>query len=218
MKNKVILTINALDDQKYYEKLGFHNFAFPLKNFCVGMPNSFLITEIPENGYLFINRILDNTGIDELKKLLKEPHFKGIIFDDLGILELIKDLKIEKILYLSHFNTNSESIKIYLEYVDSVIVSTDITKEEIVKINEQFTGQLTLFILGLIPSMYSRRKLLDNYSKFHHIPKKNPLLISNTSQNFLVYENDYGTIFYHYPFFNGLELMNLNAKYYFVNT
>ncbi len=217
MKNKIIITINNLDDRDFYQKLGINNFAYPLKDFCVGMPNTFLITEIPQDSYLFINRILDNTAVDNLKNILIS-NIKGIIFDDLGVLELIKDLKIEKILYLSHFNTNSESIKIYLEYVDSVIISSDLTKDEITFINNNFKGQLTIYALGYLPSMYSRRLLLDNYCKFYHIPYKNPLMIENTNQKFLLYENEYGTVFYHYPLFNGLCLMDLDAKYYFINT
>ena len=218
MKNKIIITINNLDDRSFYQELGINNFAYPLKDFCVGMPNTFFIDEIPSDSYLFINRILDNNGIDNLKNILNIKKIKGIIFDDLGVLELIKDLEIEKILYLSHFNSNSESIKIYLEYVDSVIISTDITKKEIQNINDIFKDKLTLFIIGYLPSMYSRRLLLDNYSKFYNISKTNPLLITNSNQKFLIYENEYGTIFYHYPLFNGVELMHMPAKYYFINT
>ena len=66
--------------------------------------------------------------------------------------------------------------------------------------------------------MYSRRLLIDNYSKFYNIPKNNPLKIMNNQKEFLLYENDYGTMFYHVPLFNGLELMNLEAKYYFINS
>ena len=66
--------------------------------------------------------------------------------------------------------------------------------------------------------MYSRRLLIDNYSKFYNIEKENPLVIDNTGHKFIVYENDYGTYFYHNKIFNGLELMELDAKYYFVNS
>ena len=106
MKNKIIITINSLDELNNYLKLGINLFAYPLKGFCVGMPNTFLIEEIPSDGYLFINRILDNESIDKLNDILNNIKIKGIIFDDLGVLELIKNKDIEKILYLSHFNSN----------------------------------------------------------------------------------------------------------------
>ncbi len=220
-RNKIIITVNELDDLKYLKELGITKFAFPLKDFCVGIPNTFSISEIKEEGYLYINRILDNDGIDYLRGLLSSlpPNIIGIIFDDLGILSLIKDLKIEKILYLSHFNTNSPSIDIYLEYVDSVIPSTDITKNELIKIiDDNKKDKLTLFTLGYVGVMYSRRLLIDNYSKFHKLEKENPIVIDNDNKKFIVYENEYGTYFYYQKLFNALELMELDAKYYFINS
>lgn len=220
MKDKIIVTINKLEDTIKLKELGISKFAFPLKGFTVGMPNTFLVSEINTKGYLFINRILDNNGIIELKKILNNlsDNIIGIIFDDLGIIELTKDLKLEKILYLSHFNTNYESSKIYLEYVDSVILSTDITKEETEYIVNKLPNKVTLFVYGLVGVMYSRRKLIDNYSKYYNIPKINPLLIENTNHEFLLYENEYGTYFYHDKIFNGKKLLDLNALYFFINS
>lgn len=220
MRNKILITLNKEEDIKILKELGINNYIYPLEGFCVGYPNTFLIEKIPDNSYILVNRILDNKGIDDLKELINKnlDKFKGLIFDDLGVLQIIKDLKTEKILYLSHFNTNKKSINIYLNYVDSVIVSTDITRCEIEEIINYLPNKLTLFVLGYVGAMYSRRHLLDNYAKFHNIPYQNELNITNTNHDFLVMENEYGTYFYHTPLFNGLELLNLNAKYYFINS
>lgn len=220
MKNKILITINDINSIDKLKKLGITKYVFPLKDYCVGIPNTFLIEEIPCEGYLYINRILDNDGIDGLKEILRniDSKIKGIIFDDLGVLEVIKDMDLEKILYLSHFNTNSESINIYLDYVDTVIVSTDITKEEIEYIINNTKKEISLFIFGYVSAMYSRRLLLNNYSDFYNIDKVNPLEIDNTGNKFIVYENEYGTAFYPKIIFNGLELLELKAKYYFFNS
>lgn len=216
--NKILITINNKEEIDELKKLGIEGIVFPLKDFCVGIPNTFLISEINE-GYIYINRILDNDGIDKLKQVIKEinSNVKGIIFDDLGVLQVIKDLNIEKILYLTHFNTNRESVNIYLDYVDTVILSTDITKSEIENIIKNSKKEVSLLVFGYVSAMYSRRLLLNNYSEFYNIDKVNPLEIDNTNHKFLVYENEYGTVFYPKEIFNGLELMNLNAKYYFIN-
>ncbi len=220
MKNKILITINNLDDIEYYQKLGLKHFVYPLKDFCVGMPNVFSVAEIKEEGYLFLNRICDNEAIDDLKKIIKKlpNNIKGIIFDDLGVLEIVKDLKIEKILFLNHFNTNTLSIKIYLAHVDSVVISSDITKEEMQVIVDNIPNKLTIFVLGYVNAMYSRRLLIDNYCKFHNIERKNPLRIQKEDNHFFLYENEYGTVFYHEPLFNGLELLSFKAKYFFINT
>ena len=218
--NKILITINNLEDINKLKELGMTNYVFPLKNFCVGIPNTFLVSEIKEEAFIFINRILDNDGIDELKKVLNNlpRNIKGIIFDDLGILQIIKDLNIEKILYLSHFNCNSESVNIYLDLVDSVILSTDITEDEIKRIINNAKKGVTLFTFGYVGVMYSRRLLIDNYSKYYNLSKENPLVIENTDHKFLVYENEYGTYFYHNNIFDGRKLFDLNAKYYFINS
>ena len=220
MKNKILITVNNIEDINKLKELGLTNLVFPLKDFCVGIPNTFFSEEIPDNSYIYINRILDNEGIDKLKEVIinLKSKIKGIIFDDLGIIEVIKDLNIEKILYLTHFNCNSESVNIYLDYVDTVILSTDITKEEIEYIIKNSKKDISLFIFGYISTMYSRRLLLNNYSEYYNIEKRNPLVIENNNDKFIVYENNYGTIFYYNKIFNGLELFNLKAKYYFINS
>lgn len=218
--NKILITINKIEDINKLKELGITKFVFPLKEFCVGIPNTFLVSSIKEDGYLFINRILDNDGIDKLRSVLKDlpSNIKGIIFDDLGIYELIKDLDIEKILYLSHFNCNSESINIYLDLVDSVIPSTDITYEELEYIVKNTKKEVCLFTFGYVGVMYSRRLLIDNYCKYHNVLRENPMVIDNTNHKFLVYENEYGTYFYHNNIFDGKILYNLKAKYYFINS
>lgn len=220
MKNKIFVIINNFDDIKRLKELGINNYVYPLKDYCVGIPNTFFGDEIKEDGYLLINRILDNKGIDELKVLLNNlnNNIKGIIFDDLGILNIIKDLNMEKILNLTHFNCNSKSINIYLDMVDTVILPTDITKDEIEYIINNVKKEISLITFGYVPCMYSRRLLIDNYSKYYNINKNNPLVIKNDDIEFLVYENEFGTVFYYNKVFNGLELMKLNAKYFFFNS
>ncbi len=221
MKNKdIIITINNLSDISKLKELGINRFAFPLKGFCVGIPNTFLLEEIKENGYLYINRILDNEGIDNLRNVLDNllNNIIGIIFDDLGIINLVKDKNIEKILYLSHFNTNSKSIKYYLEYVDNVIISTDITLDEIKYIIDNVNKPLCLFTYGYVGVMYSRRLLIDNYCKFYNKEYENPIKIHNDGNGFIVYENEYGTYFYHDKLFVGNVLLELPCKYYFFNS
>lgn len=221
-KNNLLITINQIEDIDKLKKLGVSNYAFPLKEFCVGIPNTFLISEIPKeyNSFLFMNRVLDNEGIDKLKSILNNlpSNIKGIIFDDLGILNIVKDLKIEKILYLNHFNSNVLSIKEYLKYVDSVVVSTDINKSELEYILKEIPNKLTVCVLGYLQAMYSRRILLDNYCTYYNLKKENGLVITSNNEKFFVYENEYGTVLYHLPCYSAMHLDITNSKYNFINS
>ena len=78
---------------------GIDNFVYPLFSFCVGVENEFSLSEIKEeNSYLFVNRVLDEESANNLNMLLhKLPNnIKGIIFDDVGIIKMLEDVKIEK--------------------------------------------------------------------------------------------------------------------------
>lgn len=192
-KQKLIVVTNEdiiddLRDRKDVIKL------YPLKSFCVGYPLEFAIEKIDD--YVLINRLLTNADLLKLSSILAKNTFKGIVFEDLGILELIKDLNVTKILMLSHIGNNVVSINYYLDYVDSVIVSTDITKNEIAYILKNSKKPLVLPTFGLIPLMYSRRKLLSNYELFHNQKCSNPLVASINDKEFKIWENEYGTVFY----------------------
>lgn len=218
MKSKYLFTVS---DIKLIDKLkdeGINIFVYPLSFFCVGISNTFEISDIKENNsYIFINEIFDTKKADKLNVILHSlpSNIKGIIFDDIGIVEMTKDLNIEKILFSSHFNTNYLSINYYLDYVDSIIVSTDITEEEIDEIILKSKKELTLFSFGLVSSMYSRRHLITNHAEYYKIEKENPKKLEIDGKKFIALENEDGTVLYHYPYYNALRLLNKKAKYYF---
>lgn len=206
--NKLLVTITNDNQIELYKKARITNFLFPLKNFCVGIEKTFSISEI-EEGYLYINRILDQSAYHALKEILKNISYsiKGIVFEDFGVITIAKELKLKQqlILYQTHFATNYQSINENLEFVDSIVIGTDITKEEIETILEQANKPLCYLLYGLVPGMYSRRTLLTNFEKqFHTEPKKVLSLEEKISKKkFLAVENEYGTILYHDKYFNG---------------
>ena len=194
---------------------GIDNFVYPLFSFCVGVENEFSLSEIKEeNSYLFVNRVLDEDSANNLNMLLHNlpSNIKGIIFDDVGIIKMIEDVKIEKILMPSHFACNYESVNIYSEYVDSVVLPFDITEDEVEEIISKSSKKVSLYAFGLIGSAYSRRYLIKNYSKHENVKYENPLVIENNNHKFILFENEYGTYFYHLPYFNGLNNLNKDIK------
>ena len=224
MKNNYLLLVT---NQTLLSKLKEESnitFLFPITGFSVGFPTTFSVEEIPEGGYLFVNRVLDCEGIKKFQDLLKDlpSRIKGIVFDDIGVLEVLNtdDHHLEKILFLNHFNCNYISIQAYLKYVDSVVVSTDITEEEVKEILEHVKSPLVLYTFGHVNIMYSRRLLITNYNEHFH---EQALLVSELTndlkQKFKIVENEYGTVIYTGAPFNGLRYRKLkNVRYYFVNT
>lgn len=200
-------------------------FLFPLQKFCCGYPLTFKLEDvIASNSYLLINRILTDNDLKKLKEILKNlnTNIKGIIFRDLGVLNIINELElnVKKVYYLAHNGLNYESINEYLNYVDSVVISTDLTKEEIEQILQKLHKKAILYTFGLIEIMYSRRNLLSNFNHYYNLEEK---LVSNvqepiTKKGFKVVENEYGTIFYNDKYYyNANFFKNDNVLFYWLN-
>ena len=222
--NNYIINVDKLDYIKEYMECGINTFLFALKDFSIGY-NTFTYDEIEsldlDNKYLLINRVLDCESIDKLKELLpKFKTIKGIFYEDIGIINFAKDLNIELILFQNHFNTNVYSINYWLDRVDSVVVSNELTLDELKYISEKANKPIVLNLYGHNQVMYSRRLLLTNWSKNFNIVNKKENLIEDiaTHVRFRVLESEYGTVMYSDKIFNGKELLDLkNIKYFYIN-
>ena len=225
MKNNYLLLVtNKTIVAKLNEESNI-TFLFPIKNFTVGFPDTFLVDDIDVDGaFIFVNRILDNEGIEKFKLLITNlpENIKGIVFDDIGVLQILNEVpnSLTKILFLNHFNCNYLSVNSYLEYVDSLVVSTDITDSELEEILNKANKPLVVYTFGYINIMYSRRKLLTNYNNY--FKKKVPLVSNFTNdlnQEFKMVENEYGTVVYPSMPFNGLKYRKYNnILYCLINT
>ena len=187
--------------------------VYPLKSFCVGYEVEFYISEIDD--YVLVNRILDDNDLDKLESILNSSNIKGIVFDDLGIIDIVANLDITKILLLDHLATNTKSINYYLEYVDSVVVSNDLTEEEIRNIVANVSKPLVINVFGLKTLMYSRRLLLSNYEMYHNLKEERIVDANIEDKYFKIVENDYGTLFYAKNYYNALCLLDLDNVLFF---
>jgi hypothetical protein len=210
--NKLV-TVTDTSLIKLFENNKDITLLYPLEDYTVGYELTFKMTDIHD--FCLINRSLNDNELDQLESILQTSHIKGIVFDDLGVLELIKDLNITKILLLDHIATNISSINYYLDYVDSVVVSNDLTYDEIKNILELAYKKLVVNVFGLKTLMYSRRTLLSNYEEHYKITKESKIDASIEDKKFKIIENKYGTVFYAFPYYNALELLKLsNVLYY----
>lgn len=218
MKNNYLIIPNSYGDAK---KLSGNKLLLPLEFFSVGFNYYFSLSAIKlDNVYIYINRLLSSNELDKLSELLRINHEKisGIVFEDLGVCEIIKDYSFEKILFSSHILTNSKSINEYLEYVDSCVVSPDISLEEINSILNEAKKPLCLYGYGHLPLSYSRRTLNSNYANIYEIDKKQNLYLKNTDFEFIVNENEYGSVTYDMEVFQGLdENYSKDVKYFIIN-
>ena len=112
-------------------KKGDVTLVYPLRFFSVGYEEYFDIKDIDD--FVLVNRILNDEELNNLEEILVSSDVKGIMFDDLGILDIVKDMNITKILILDHISNNTSSINSYLESIglyDNFKHFTAITKKQ----------------------------------------------------------------------------------------
>lgn len=226
MLRKVLNNIFLIDNKDYIEKakeVGINTFLFPFKGYAFGFNNYFELDEInEENSYIYINRNLDCNDIDNLKEIFKniKSNIKGVFFEDIGLIPVLENTKLERIIFSHHLTTNYESINNYLKYVDSVIISTDITEEEMIEILDKSYKKLGIFSFGMIPLMYSRRTLLSNFNKVYERDNKyeDIALETITNEKFLFVENEYGTVVYLNKYYANLNMKHQNIGFNLINT
>ena len=131
------------------------------------------------------------------------------------ILDVVKDIDITKILILDHISNNASSINSYLEYVDSIVVSSDLSEEEIRNIVKNVNKKVVIYTFGLKGIMFSRRNLLDNYEMYYKLDKEKVIDSHINNKFFKVIESDYGTKVYAFPYYDGTSLLDLKNVLYF---
>lgn len=219
MKSKYLVVPN----HKNLKSSNDYCLLFPLKDFCVGFLNEFSIEEIPDESYIYVNRLLDTKSILKLKEILQAKPLKGIVFEDLGILQIILDnqLTLETIFYPTHAITSTNTLNAYLDYAKSVGISLDVTKEETKKMLDLAKGNVSYYLYGPLPYMYSRRSLLTNYEKNFSLKESKEKILEDeiTHKKFRTVENEYGTVLFDEKPYDGRMFLNHpKINHFIINT
>ena len=121
MISNILIYVDDIDHIDDYRKAGVSAFLFALEGYSVGY-NTYTLESINNNEvsnkYVMINRVLDCESVDGLKEVLpKLTNVKGIVYEDIAVYNLVKDLglDLEMIFYQNHFGTNSNSVNFWLD-------------------------------------------------------------------------------------------------------
>lgn len=224
-RDKILLTVNNLDDINYFKELEVSNFLFPLENYVVGY-DTFSLKEIEKSkvkAYLLINRLLTDDDIDEFLKLVLPSNVVGLVIEDVGLYYSLKDCNLELINFQNHLNNSFETINFWLDYYDSIVLSTDITYDEINTIVNNSKKPVVINTFGYPMIMYSRRKLITNFYEHNNETPSESLNIDIPNQvKFKLKENEYGTaVFDDHLLDIRKESLNINEekiKFYLINS
>lgn len=182
-------------------------FLIPLKDLSINYTNTFTIDEIKQvqkldkETFVIINKNIENKELDKLEKVLKELdelNLQGIIFYDIAIVELKKELNLKTDLVWNqeHLSTNYESVNYWYEKgAKYAYLSSEITKNEIEEIRKNTKAKLMINAYGYIPMFTSKRHLVDNYLETFNIKEKGNIIYKE-EKNYNIKDEKNGTTVY----------------------
>lgn len=155
-----------------------------------------------------MNKMIHNKDLELVKEVLnkiKDSKISKIMFYDLGIFNMCRDMCIKKELILSqeHLNASINSNNFYYDKgIHNVFITSDITFDEILEIKNSTKMNVYYTVYGYLPIFYSRRYLLSNYFKYiDRDMEDDTYFIFNNDMKYMIKEYSYGTIIYS-PFVN----------------
>ena len=175
--------------------------------------------------FVSLNRNFFNADISYLKDILlrlENSKVKGILFYDLAILQLKKELnlKIPLVWNQTHMVNNYKTCDYYFSRgVEYALLGKEITLNEVVEIIKKSSIKCMVEVVGCASVAFSKRKLLTNYYTDLGKEVKNELNISErvSNDNYIVKEENSGTGFYKEKITNGTgiikDLYNAGCEY-----
>lgn len=171
-----------LADIKKYHDAGIDTFLFALPFFSARPAGVFTNEQIEEGTKLLhelnmksafqLTRFFTESECEACKeelKILKAINVDQIYFTDCAVLQLADELDMkEKLVYNPDtLITNAADAQFYLDQgLQGVTLSKEITKEEMISIATQVSGNLEVIIHGRLNMMHSKRRLLTSYYEF----------------------------------------------------
>ncbi|MBO5183137.1 MAG: U32 family peptidase [Bacilli bacterium] len=184
-----------------------------IQNLSVNMPIYYTLEQIKKitkesNKEIFIslNKNMHSNDLENLKQTLIELSklkIKGIMYYDIAVYNLSKklNLKIDLVWAQEHMTTNYETINYwYKKNVKYTLLSTEISKHEILEIKQNTKSKLIVPLIGYYPMFVSKRHLIENYkkefnlknnSKINYIEKENKTYPIIDEEVTTVYTNAY---------------------------
>lgn len=138
-----------------------------------------LSNKIKKELYISINKPLYTNEIELLKPILKELStlkINGIMFDDIGIINIAKDLDLNLIWNQMHHITNSNTINFWSKRgIKGSVLSTELMLDDFINIKKNTNTDIFIYLYGYLPMFESSRELLTNYFKYINKTKENDL-------------------------------------------
>ena len=181
-------------------------FLIPLKDYSVNFSSTFTLEELDEiikhqkEVFILMNKNFYHTELEPLKETLQKLNTKkidGIFFYDLAIMNVKEKIQFPLIWAEEHLTTSYHSIHYWEgKGIYGTLLSSEITKDEIIEIKEKTNSKLFVITLGYIPIFTSKRHLVKNYLKTFNLSEAKNYTIEKENKKYPIIDNSDGTFVY----------------------
>lgn len=209
-------------------------FLVGLDDYSINFETTFSLEEIKGLSkldielFVALNKNLHTNELDDIKEILYELekiNIKGLLYYDVGIVEIVNKEKLNIPLVWSqeHLTTNYGTINFWQNFgINSTYLSPDITLQEIIEIRKNTTTKLIVPIFGYLPMFVSERHIVDNYLNYFKLNGKNKInYLQKEEKVYPIVDKKEGTTVYANDILNGyqeyLELDKMNIDYVTMN-
>lgn len=226
-----ILTIPSNLEEITKTKPLVDGFIIGIKDMCVNMNYciedlSILSSLCDKEIFIALNKNLHNNDLERVKELLLELNnynIKGVLYADVGLLNIARSLNLNYDLVWSkeHASTNVNTINYWnKEGAKYAYVSSDITEEEIINIGKNSKSKLLVNMFGYLPMFVSKRHIVKNYLEYFNLSDNSNInYIEKENKIYPIIDNNIGTVCYSNNILNGINsYLNINVEYIVLNS
>ncbi len=221
---KLFISLNNKSRLYDYHDMGINYFLIGTP-YSFYTPHIFSIEEIKEmivsypdcHFYVSLNGLYDQDKIYEIEAYidqLVDIHVTGILFQDFGVLQIVKDkgYHFDMMYAPETLNTNAQSIQTLSKYgITSAFLAHVISLEDQIQIKKEVSIPLMMFGHGVEYMAASKRKLVSNYKEASHkdFDDENLMIQDRSSKKKMhIFENDYSTLIFSEERLYTLDLFN----------
>lgn len=226
-----ILTIPSNIEEITKTKPLVDGFIIGIKDMCVNMNYciedlSILSSLCDKEIFIALNKNLHNNDLERVKELLlklNNYNIKGVLYADVGLLNIARSLNLNYDLVWSkeHASTNVNTINYWnKEGAKYAYVSSDITEEEIINISKNSKSKLLVNMFGYLPMFVSKRHIVKNYLEYFNLSDNSNInYIEKENKIYPIIDNNIGTVCYSNNILNGINsYLNINVEYIVLNS
>ena len=202
--------IDKIINTDNYLLLGIDGFSINCFNVC--FDEIIKITSKSNKIFLSLNKNISNDKVDELEELLvkiSKLNIKGLFYYDVAVVSIVNRLKLDIDLVWSaeHYTTSYFTINYWNNYgVNSVFLSNEITKDEMIEIRDNTKVELIGQLFGYIPMYASKRHAVKNYlNHFKLNLDSSKYYLFKEDKKYSIVDNEDGTVIYTNFILNGLR-------------